>query len=127
MEDEHVTAETMRIGEVAERTALSFRSLRHWDDVGLVQPSARTEGGFRLYTEKDVERILIIRRMKPLGYTLDEMRELLDVVDALTIDPSDVALRARIDDIRDGADQRRQKLTEQLAMADEFVQLLGRL
>ena len=57
----------MRIGEVAERTALSFRSLRHWDDVGLVQPSARTEGGFRLYTEKDVDRILIIRRMKPLG------------------------------------------------------------
>ncbi|MCK6065739.1 MULTISPECIES: MerR family transcriptional regulator [Microbacterium] len=117
----------MRIGEVAERTALSFRSLRHWDDVGLVQPSARTEGGFRLYTEKDVERILIIRRMKPLGYTLDEMRELLDVVDALTIHPSDIALRARIDEIRDGADQRRQKLTEQLAMADEFVQLLGQL
>ncbi|MDX2399117.1 MULTISPECIES: MerR family transcriptional regulator [Microbacterium] len=127
MEDEHASVATMRIGEVAERTALSFRSLRHWDDVGLVQPSARTEGGFRLYTEKDVERILIIRRMKPLGYTLDEMRELLDVVDALTVDPSDVALRARIDDIRDGADQRRQKLTEQLAMADEFVQLLGQL
>ena len=127
MEDEHASVEKMRIGEVAERTALSFRSLRHWDDVGLVQPSARTEGGFRLYTEKDVERILIIRRMKPLGYTLDEMRELLDVVDALTVDPRDVALRAKIDDIRDGADQRRQKLTEHLAMADEFVQLLGEL
>lgn len=117
----------MRIGEVAERTALSFRSLRHWDDVGLVQPSARTEGGFRLYTEKDVERILIIRRMKPLGYTLDEMRELLDVVDALTVEPTDTALRARLDDIRESADLRRQKLTEQLAMADEFVQLLGQL
>jgi MerR family copper efflux transcriptional regulator len=127
MEDEHASVETMRIGEVAERTALSFRSLRHWDDVGLVQPSARTEGGFRLYTEKDVERILIIRRMKPLGYTLDEMRELLDVVDALTIEPTDPVLRARLDGIRESADLRRQKLTEQLAMADEFVQLLGQL
>ena len=58
---------TMRIGEVTERTSLSFRTLRHWDDVGLVQPSGRTDGGFRLYTEKDVDRILIIRRMKPLG------------------------------------------------------------
>ena len=118
---------TMRIGEVTERTALSFRTLRHWDEVGLVQPSGRTDGGFRLYTEEDVERILIIRRMKPLGYTLDEMRELLDVVDALTAAPGDVALRARIDDIREGAKLRRQKLVEQLAMADDFLEQVAKL
>lgn len=118
---------TMRIGEVTERTSLSFRTLRHYDEVGLVAPSARTEGGFRLYTEKDVQRLLIIRRMKPLGYTLDEMRELLDVVDALTACPSDVALRARLDDIRDSADLRRKKLAEQLDMADEFMQQLSRV
>ncbi|MFS0912304.1 MerR family transcriptional regulator [Microbacterium sp. 179-I 3D2 NHS] len=117
----------MRIGEVTERTSLSFRTLRHWDDVGLVQPSARTDGGFRLYTEKDVERILLIRRMKPLGYTLDEMRELLDVVDALTAAPGDHALRARFDDIREGAQLRRQRLREQLDMADDFMQQLDRL
>nr|ACO88884.1 putative MerR-family transcriptional regulator [Microbacterium sp. MA1] len=117
----------MRIGEVTERTSLSFRTLRHYDEVGLVAPSARTEGGFRLYTEKDVQRLLIIRRMKPLGYTLDEMRELLDVVDALTAHPADVALRARLDDIRDSADLRRKKLAEQLDMADEFMQQLSRV
>lgn len=119
--------ETMRIGEVTERTSLSLRTLRHWEDAGLVSPSARTEGNFRLYTEADVERLLIIRRMKPLGYTLDEMRELLDVVDALAVTPHDAVLRARLDDIREGAALRREKLTEQLAMADEFVGLLGRL
>lgn len=118
---------TMRIGEVAERTALSFRTLRHYDDLGLVRPSARTDGGFRLYTEDDVERLLIIRRMKPLGYTLDEMRELLRVVDALSASPDDAVLRARLDEIREGADRRRRKLTEQLAMADEFVEQLRRL
>jgi DNA-binding transcriptional MerR regulator len=119
---------TMRIGEVTERTSLSFRTLRHYDDVGLVAPSARTDGGFRLYTEDDVERLLLIRRMKPLGYTLEEMRELLEVVDALSLSVSDdAALRARLDDIREGAVLRRQKLSEQLAMADEFVGLLGRL
>lgn len=117
----------MRIGEVAERTSLSFRTLRHYDDVGLVAPSGRTEGGFRLYTEQDVERLLIIRRMKPLGYTLDEMRELLIVVDALAAAPEDDALRARLDELRAGADQRRRKLSEQLSMADEFVEQLGRL
>ncbi len=121
------TEKTMRIGEVTERTSLSFRTLRHWDDVGLVQPSGRTDGGFRLYTEKDVERILIIRRMKPLGYTLDQMRELLDVVDALTSAPSDASLRVRLDDIRDGAELRRQKLNEQLSMVDDFMEQLDRL
>lgn len=118
---------TMRIGEVAERTSLSFRTLRHYEDVGLVAPSARTEGGFRLYTESDVERLLIIRRMKPLGYTLEEMRELLEVVDALTAAPEDVSLRSRLGEIREGADERRRKLEEHLAMADEFVQQLGRV
>lgn len=118
---------TMRIGEVTERTSLSLRTLRHWDDVGLVQPSGRTEGGFRLYTDADVERILIIRRMKPLGYTLDEMRDLLDVVDALTAAPDDASLRARLEDIRAGAELRREKLAEQLGMADDFLQQLDQL
>jgi MerR family copper efflux transcriptional regulator len=48
--------------------------VRHWEEVGLLQPSGRSEGGFRLYTEADVDKILVIRRMKPLGFSLDEMR-----------------------------------------------------
>ena len=48
-----------------------IRRLRHWEEVGLLRPSGRTEGGFRLYTEADVAKILVIRRMKPLGFTLD--------------------------------------------------------
>jgi DNA-binding transcriptional MerR regulator len=117
----------MRIGEVAERTSLSLRTLRHYEDMGLVEPSGRTDGGFRLYTEKDVERLLIIRRMKPLGYSLDEMRDLLTLVDELAAAPQDVALRSQLEDIREGVDLRRQKLAVQLAMADEFVRELGRL
>ena len=46
----------MKIGEVAERTSLSIRSLRHYDELGLASPSAHSPGGFRLYTEADVER-----------------------------------------------------------------------
>ena len=44
----------MQIGEVAARTELSLRSLRHWEDVGLLRPSGRSDGGFRLYTPADV-------------------------------------------------------------------------
>ena len=62
---------------------MSIPTLRHYDEVGLVTPSARSEGGFRLYTEADIQRILVIRRMKPLEFTLAEMRELLDALDLL--------------------------------------------
>lgn len=122
-----MTDGTMRIGEVAERTELSFRTLRHYDEIGLVTPSARTDGGFRLYTDGDVARILLIRRMKPLGFTLDEMRELLDVVDAMAEDADDPRVRARLDAVRAEAAARREKLRRQVEMADEFLDQLERI
>ena len=122
-----MTDGTIRIGEVAERTELSFRTLRHYDEIGLVTPSARTDGGFRLYTEGDVARILLIRRMKPLGFTLDEMRELLDVVDAMAGDADDPSVRARLDAVRAEAAARREKLRRQVEMADEFLDQLERI
>ena len=118
---------TMRIGEVAERTELSLRTLRHYDDIGLVTPSGRTEGGFRLYTELDVARILLIRRMKPLGFTLDEMHALLDIVDALAADPENASLREHLVGIQTEAIQRRERLSRQVAMADEFLDQLSRV
>ncbi|MEV7633016.1 MerR family transcriptional regulator [Microbacterium sp. NPDC089318] len=112
---------TMRIGDVAERTSLSLRTLRHYDELGLVTPSARTHGGFRLYTEEDVSRLMLVRRMKPLGYTLEEMRELLLVVDAVRADVGDGPALARLDELRIEATSRRERLASQVEMADEFL------
>ncbi|MEZ3155617.1 MerR family transcriptional regulator [Microbacterium sp. BWR-S6Y] len=111
----------MQIGELAERTGLSVRTLRHYDEIGLLRPSARTDGGFRLYTADDESRLLLIRRMKPLGYSLEQMGELLAVVDGLEARPDDADLRARFADIRDEALQRREDLRRKVAAADEFV------
>jgi len=77
--------EHLQIGEVAERTKLSLRTIRHYEEVGLVPPSARSKGGFRLYAETDVQRLLLIRKMKPLGFTLEEMAGLLAVPDHLLL------------------------------------------
>jgi MerR family copper efflux transcriptional regulator len=120
-----VTSEptTMHIGELAERTGLSLRTLRHYDDVGLVSASARTEGGFRLYTQDDYDRLILIRRMKPLGFSLEEMAELLRVIDAMDTAPDDDT-RAILEGFITDAAERRAKLQQQLAMADEFVSLL---
>lgn len=120
----------MHIGEVASRTDLSVRSLRHWEEVGLLSATGRTDGGFRLYTENDVEKILAIRRMKPLGFTLEEMKHAMTHLETLR-DPDasqkerDYAV-AQLVDVRSEADERRQKLVSQLEMADEFIGILKR-
>lgn len=81
--------EHMQIGEVAERTGLSLRTIRYYGEVGLAEPSARSQGGFRLYTEDDVARLQLLGQMKPLGLSLEQMRELLAALDAVgTGDPA---------------------------------------
>jgi DNA-binding transcriptional MerR regulator len=122
------TPAVMQIGEVAARTELSLRSLRHWEEVGLLRPSGRTEGGFRLYTEADVEKILVIRRMKPLGFTLEQMSAAMRDIEVLRdrdAEESHEQARARLTAILAEAADRREKLQSQLAMADEFIRELN--
>lgn len=116
----------MHIGELAERTELSLRTLRHYDEIGLLEPSGRSEGGFRLYTEGDYERLMLIRRMKPLGYSLEQMGDLLRALDAGQAEGS-VGTEATqlLSEFLTDAEQRRAKLERQLAAADEFIGLLG--
>ena len=117
----------MHIGELADKTGLSLRTIRHYDEIGLVTASGRTEGGFRLYTAQDHSRLILIRRMKPLGFSLDEMTALLKIIDTLQAggpETADPAVRRQLDDFIAQAVERRQKLQEQLGMADEFLDLL---
>ena len=130
-----VDAPMMQIGELADRAEMSLRTIRHYDEVGLLTPSWRSDGGFRLYTDADFSRLMVIRRMKPLGFSLDEMAELLRVVDALgaaDVEHTDAGgeggavhdTRARLDAFIADAAERRARLERQLAMADEFLELL---
>ena len=121
----------MQIGELAEQTGLSLRTIRHYDDEGLLNPSARSAGGFRLYSRDDLDRLLVIRRMKPLGFSIDEMRDLLSLIDQLA--DADVpaarreTLAARLDGFVTNAKERRERLRTQLAMAEEFIDRLEAL
>ncbi len=72
-------AGTMLIGEVAERTGLTQRTLRYYEEKGLLPPAPRLEGGFRLYTEADIQRLEHIRELKQvLGFSLLEIKELVE-------------------------------------------------
>ena len=123
------TSPAVQIGDVAERTGLSVRTIRWYEEVGLVPPSARTSGGFRLYTDADIERLELVKRMKPLDFTLEEMRDLLVTVDSLD-DPAtpaaeQAALRERLVMYRELADQRVEALRTQLTTAELFAQSLA--
>ena len=72
-----------QIGEVAESVGLSLRTIRYYEEIGLVTPSGRTEGGFRLYTDADVERLRLVKALKPVGMSLDTLGELVECVDLL--------------------------------------------
>ena len=121
----------MKIGEVTERTELSIRSLRHRDEIVLVSPSSHSPGGFRLYTAADVERILLIRRMKPLEFSLERMREFCRALDdrAAEADPdgTDRAATDVISEVRAVATERLERLRTHLGSAEEFVEIDKRL
>lgn len=69
----------LQIGEVAERTGVTQRTLRFYEEKGLLKPPTRMEGGFRLYSEEDVQRVERIKRLQTLlGFTLAEIKEMVE-------------------------------------------------
>jgi MerR-like DNA binding protein len=64
----------LQIGEVAERVGVSLRAVRYYEEQGLIVPETRTAGGFRLYCDDQIERLSLIKQMKPLGFTIDRVR-----------------------------------------------------
>ncbi|MBP2706948.1 MerR family transcriptional regulator [Microbispora sp. RL4-1S] len=68
----------MLIGDVARRSGVSARMLRHYDSLGLVRPTGRTEGGYREYSSEDIRRIFHIESLRSLGLSLREVGRALD-------------------------------------------------
>jgi DNA-binding transcriptional MerR regulator len=69
---------TWTVGELAQATGVTVRTLHHYDEIGLLAPSGRSEAGYRLYDEEAVERLYRIRALQALGLSLDEVGAALD-------------------------------------------------
>src|SRR6266581_857628 len=68
------------IEQVATRTGLTKRTLRYYEEVGLLPPTGRTEGNYRRYSEADIQRLEYIKKLRDLlGFSLAEIRELLEI------------------------------------------------
>ncbi|PSW03496.1 Zn(2+)-responsive transcriptional regulator [Photobacterium lipolyticum] len=67
------------IGQLAKQCEVSSDTLRFYEKNGLLEPAARSESGYRLYSEENLSRVNFILRAKTIGLSLDEIRELLDI------------------------------------------------
>jgi DNA-binding transcriptional MerR regulator len=66
----------LSIGELSSQLEMSQRTIRYYEEIGLLNSIKRVEGGRRIYTEKDLRRLKLIKRLKIMGMTLSEMQEL---------------------------------------------------
>jgi DNA-binding transcriptional MerR regulator len=97
----NTSKELVRVGEVAERLGVSPRTIKYYEELGLVQPETRSPGGFRLYGEEDVRRLKRVLQMKGLGYSLAAIRELLAARDAAQEADKATVLRTAVNRLKD--------------------------
>lgn len=78
---DHDSADLIGVAEVGRRTGLTRKALRHYEALGLIEPAARTDAGYRLYDAEALRRIELVNRAKVLGLTLTEAKEFLHVAE----------------------------------------------
>lgn len=128
MTDTSAPERFLQIGEAADRAALTQRTLRYYEEKGLLHPPTRMEGGFRLYSSEDMERIDRIRQFKELlGFSLAEIKEMLEA--------DDIRLQIRAEWRKDAdADEKvekwrkaREVTMQQLALIDQKMEKMESL
>src|SRR5581483_9324492 len=117
-EPEERSGAYLQIGEVAERTGVTQRTLRFYEEKGLLKPPSRLEGGFRLYSEEDVQRVDQIKRLQTLlGFTLADIKEMVEA--------EEIKMQLRAEYRREAdASDRRAKIAKALEVTERQVAVI---
>lgn len=108
-----------QLGEVSRRLGLNPQTLYFYERIGLISPPQRSEAGYRLFSQSDVERITFITHAKSLGLSLDEIKDILSLKNrqALTCKALHERLSKKVQDIEG-------KIQQLQSLRDELVPLL---
>ncbi len=122
------TATHYRMEEVAKRTGLTPRAIRYYEELGLLRPSGRTAGGFRLFTEADIAQLLRINELQTLlGFSLAEIKQTLQV-DAMRAEVREAYLGTTDPAVRkELLDQAYGLIQSQIRIIDERMERLAKL
>ncbi|MDM7952747.1 MAG: heavy metal-responsive transcriptional regulator [Cyanobium sp. CZS 25K] len=93
MESHTMAATGMKIGTLASRSGLPVKTLRYYEDLGLLPAIGRSDGGYRLFAEESLQRLVFIRRLKTLGLSLEEIQGCLVVHDAGELPCGDIQIQ----------------------------------
>ena len=121
----------LTVGQVAERFAITVRTLHHYDEVGLLSPSERTRAGYRLYSEQDLTRLQHVVVYRRLGFALEEIALLLENPESVEqhLRRQRAAVISRLDEMRDlvAAIDRalEREMNSERATDDELKELFG--
>jgi len=107
--------QALTIRRLAKEGGVSSKTLRHWEELGLIRSPERTRANYRLYTQADVDRVLFILKAKSLGFTLAEIRRIFDLARTRTA-PCDAVMK--------WAAERTRALEEQIRMLKELKERL---
>ena len=115
----------LQIGEVAERTGVTQRTLRFYEEKGLLKPPSRLEGGFRLYSEDDVQRVEQIKRLQTLlGFTLADIKEMVEAEEIKAQLRAEYRREADVSDRRAKIAKALEVTERQVAVIDQKLQAL---
>ncbi|MBS9393484.1 MAG: heavy metal-responsive transcriptional regulator [Dolichospermum sp. LBC05a] len=112
----------LQVGEICRKLGLNPQTLYFYERIELIPPPQRTESGYRLFSNKDVERLAFISRAKALGLSLDEIKHILTLKEgqSLTCQAMHERLSKKLQEIEDNIRQLQE-------LRDELLQLFGRL
>lgn len=112
-------AERLQIGDLARATNTKVETIRYYEQIGLLPAPARTSGNFRAYSAKHLGRLSFIRRARDLGFTLDQVRELLSLSDQKrqSCEAVDVIARQHLADVD-------RKIVDLTALREELSSLI---
>ena len=72
----------MQIGDLAAKAGITTRTIRYYEELGIIEPEKRSHGGFRLYSENQLRRLNIVQNLKALGFELERAREFFNLKDS---------------------------------------------